>query len=130
MLQVLQTGFTYKEIPYTRRLRKAGKSRWTFSKKLKLFIDSSIAFSFFPVRVISFIGVCTAIAGFLTAVFYIAYRIFFHISIQGWTSIMVAVLVIGGLQMTMLGIIGEYIWRTYDETRKRPPYVVAEKINL
>lgn len=130
MLQVFQTGFHFKEITYTRRLRQAGRSRWTFSKKLKLFIDSSIAFSYVPVRAMSFVGICTAITGFLIAGYYITYRLFYQVDIQGWTSIMVAILVIGGLQMTMLGIIGEYIWRTYDETRNRPPYIVSEKINL
>jgi len=130
MLQVFQTGFPFKIIPYTRRQRTAGRSRWTFSKKFKLFIDSSIAFSYVPIRVMSFIGICTAFLGFLTAAYYIVYWLLYHINIQGWTSIMVAVLILGGLQMIMLGIIGEYIWRTYDETRRRPPYVVSEKINL
>ncbi len=130
MLQVFQTGFPFKEIPYMRRQRRAGTSRWTFSKKLKLFIDSSIAFSYIPIRLMSVIGIITAIIGFLTAAYYTFYWLLYGIDIQGWTSIMVAVLVLGGLQMVMLGMIGEYIWRTYDESRRRPPYVVSETINL
>jgi polyisoprenyl-phosphate glycosyltransferase len=130
MLRVLATGFPYFEIPYVRHERDAGKSRWTLSKRIKLFIDSAIAFSYIPVRTMSVIGIVTACIGFLMTCFWIAQRIFFGIPIQGWTSLMVILLVIGGIQMIMLGLIGEYIWRTFDETRKRPTYIVDQRINL
>ena len=130
MLQVFTTGFEYATIPYARKRRAAGKSRWTFSKKFKLFIDSAISFSYVPVRAMSLIGVLTAIAGFAAAIVYVAQRLTNGIPIQGWTTTIVAILIIGGIQMIMLGIIGEYVWRAYDETRKRAPYVVAERINL
>ncbi len=130
MLQVFTTGFPYATIPYVRKQRTSGTSRWTFSKKMKLFIDSAISFSYLPVRAMSLVGILTALTGFVLAVFYTIYRFTYGISIQGWTSLFVAVLIIGGLQMVMLGIIGEYVWRTYDETRRRPPYIVAERMNV
>lgn len=130
MLRVLATGFPYFEIPYVRHERDAGKSRWTLSKRMKLFIDSSIAFSYAPVRAMSSLGILTACVGFILAFFWIIQRVFFGISIQGWTSLMIVLLVVGGIQMIMLGLIGEYIWRTFDETRKRPTYIIDEKCNL
>ncbi|MBU1349031.1 glycosyltransferase family 2 protein [Patescibacteria group bacterium] len=130
MTFLLWTGFTPKIIPYVRRQRRAGTSRWTFSKKLKLFIDSAIAFSFVPVRAMSAVGLVTAVVGFVAAVVVVVDRILRGTPVQGWTSLMVVVLLVGGLQMLMMGVIGEYLWRTYDESRKRPSYVVSDTLNL
>jgi dolichol-phosphate mannosyltransferase len=130
MIQVLWTGFKPHIIPYTRRQRDAGKSRWTVSKRVKLFIDSAIAFSFAPLRAMSMVGLLTALVGFITAAYLFIDRIFNGAPVQGWTSLMVVVLVIGGIQMLMMGMIGEYIWRTFDETRRRPAYTVAETVNV
>lgn len=130
MLQTVWTGYPPAVIPYTRRKRTAGTSKWTFSKKLKLFIDSSISFSFIPIRMMSIIGVITALSGFAFALYVLVTRLFFGVGVQGYSSLMIAVLMIGGLQMIMMGMIGEYIWRTYDESRNRPSYLVAQKINL
>jgi dolichol-phosphate mannosyltransferase len=130
MTFLLWTGFPPKILPYVRKQRRAGKSKWTFSKKLKLFMDASIAFSFFPVRAMSAIGLVTALLGFAYALFLLGGRIAYGTPVQGWTSLMVAVLVVGGLQMIMMGVIGEYLWRTFDETRNRPSYVVSDTINL
>ena len=130
MTQILWTGFTPSIIPYLRVKRRTGKSKWTLSKKIKLFIDSAIAFSYFPVRMMSVVGVSTAILGFFYALYVAFARIIRGEPVQGWTSLMVVVLIIGGLQMIMMGVIGEYLWRMYDEARNRPSYVIAEKINL
>jgi dolichol-phosphate mannosyltransferase len=130
MLQTVWTGYPPAVIPYTRRKRTVGKSRWTFSKKLKLFIDSSISFSFLPIRLMSTLGLVTALSGFAFAFYVLVTRLWFGAGVQGYSSLMIAVLIIGGLQMIMMGMIGEYIWRTYDESRHRPHYIVAEKRNL
>lgn len=129
MLQVLATGFPHVEIPYTRHERDAGKSKWTLSKRIKLFIDSAISFSYLPVRIMSAIGSLFALIGFCLAIFFIVERIMHQVPIQGWTSMIVILIVIGGLQMMMLGIIGEYLWRTLDESRKRPNYIIDTTIN-
>ena len=130
MVQILHTGFSADIIPYTRRKRKAGKSKWTFAKKLKLFIDSAIAFSNIPVRTMSVLGFVTAFVGFTFATLIVLRRLFFGTPVIGWTSLIVIILMLGGIQMLMLGVIGEYLWRIFDDTRNRPLYVAAEKINL
>lgn len=116
-------GFSQRSIVYNKLMRFKGNSHWTFTKKFKLLIDSIVAFSDAPIRFISILGICIASAGFLYAMFIL--WTFIHGSpIQGWASLMVVVLCMGGMQMIMLGVLGEYLWRTYDESRKRPNYIV------
>lgn len=117
-------GYEKEYIRYVRRERKHGKSQWTFSKKIKLFLDSFIAFSYAPIRLISFVGLITAIASFAYGTYVIANHLLGRIPIQGYTAIMSVVTFLLGLIMIMLGIIGEYLWRILDEARGRPPYVV------
>jgi dolichol-phosphate mannosyltransferase len=130
MLQVVWSGFPPTVIPYTRRKREVGKSKWSFSKKMKLFIDSAISFSYAPVRFMSLLGCVTALLGFVFATYVVFNLVVVGVSVQGWTSLMIVILIIGGIQMTMMGIIGEYIWRAYDASRQRPPYIIAESLNL
>ena len=116
-------GFSQRSIIYNKQLRYKGQSHWTITKKIKLLIDSIVAFSDAPIRLISVLGVCTACTGFLYALFIL--WTFIHGSpVQGWASLMVVTLCMGGVQMIMLGVLGEYLWRTYDESRKRPKYIV------
>jgi dolichol-phosphate mannosyltransferase len=75
----------------------------------------------------SLMGLITAFGGFLYALVILYYKLFKDLPFDGWAPIMILILIIGGLIMLMLGIIGEYIWRTYDETRKRPIYIIKEK---
>jgi polyisoprenyl-phosphate glycosyltransferase len=121
---ILWTGFRRTQIPYTRRAREKGRSMWTLTKKLKYFTDSIIAFSYVPVRLAQGLGAVVALAGFALAGRILFYRLRDDIPVQGWTTIMVAVLVLGGLQFLTLGVIGEYLWRTLDETKRRPLFVI------
>lgn len=111
---------------YTRQERKLGKSRWTFSKKIKLFIDSFVSFSYAPIRVMSIIGFFTAFFSFIYGIFVVVNSILGSVPIQGWTSIIAIVTFLLGMIMIMLGVIGEYLWRILDESRKRPAYIVDE----
>lgn len=121
-------GFEYVAIPYIRRKREIGKSRWTLQKKIKLFIDSFVSFSFFPIRAISVTGILLGILALLYAGIVIASKLFGYIDdVQGWTSLMVVLLLVSSFQMIGLGIIGEYVWRTLDAARKRPSYVVEQE---
>lgn len=113
-------------VHYVRQERKYGKSRWTLAKKIKLFIDSFISFSFAPIRFISAIGTATAVLSFLYGLFVIINAILGAVPIQGWTTLVAIITFLLGLIMVMLGIIGEYLWRILDESRKRPSYVVDE----
>jgi dolichol-phosphate mannosyltransferase len=123
---ILWFGYRATFIPYTRQRRTIGRSQYTFSKKLKNSLDAILDSSYLPIRFISAAGVVTALLGFLYAVD-IAYARWMHqIPVTGWAPIMILLLIIGGLIMLMLGVIGEYIWRIYDEVRGKPNYVIRE----
>ncbi|MCU0424921.1 MAG: glycosyltransferase family 2 protein [Candidatus Kapabacteria bacterium] len=118
-------GYEYVNIPYTRRKRDIGVSRWTLSKKIKLLIDSFIAFSFVPIRAISFLGLFLGLAAFGYGGFVVLARMFGWIPyVQGWSSLMVVLMLVSAFQMIALGIIGEYVWRALDSSRSRPNFVV------
>jgi glycosyltransferase involved in cell wall biosynthesis len=118
-------GYEYVNIPYTRRKRDIGVSRWTLAKKVKLLIDSFIAFSFFPIRAISFLGLILGLGAFGYGSFVILARMFGWIPyVQGWSSLMVVFVLVSAFQMMALGIIGEYVWRALDASRRRPNFVV------
>ena len=111
-------------IPYTRVKREAGKSRWTLKKKIKLFIDSFISFSYTPLKVISIVGITLGIIAFLYSLFIIGLMLAGKSQPEGWTSLMVVILFVSAFQMIGLGIIGEYVWRNLEASRQRPVYVV------
>jgi dolichol-phosphate mannosyltransferase len=113
-------------IPYIRRSRKKGKSRWTLAKKIKLFIDTFVAFSYFPIRALSLTGLLVAIGSFLYGMFILFYWLTDGIPVQGYVPIMLVITFTSGIQMTMLGVLGEYLWRTLDEVRRRPPFVIDQ----
>jgi polyisoprenyl-phosphate glycosyltransferase len=121
-------GFRQSTVPYVKDERQHGRSGWTFRKKLKLLIDSIAAFSYVPIRIMSLVGIGVACLGFLYALFVIVSASLIGRQVEGWSSLMVVVLVIGGLQMTMLGVLGEYLWRTLDEARHRPRYNVEQSV--
>jgi polyisoprenyl-phosphate glycosyltransferase len=125
---ILWMGFNIKFIPYKRLKRTIGKSQWSFSKKLKYFIDGSLNTSYLPIRFMSVAGVSIAFLGFLYALLVIYLRFMNDVPFKGYAPILILLLVIGGMIMVMLGIIGEYLWRIYDETRKRPVYLIKEKV--
>ena len=119
-------GFDFVSIPYTREERKIGKSRWTMKKKLKLFVDSFVSFSFFPIRAITTLGFLLGIAALLYGVFVVFARFSGLIDAQGWSSLMLVLLFVSSFQMISMGILGEYLWRTLDAGRNRPNYLVEK----
>jgi glycosyltransferase involved in cell wall biosynthesis len=121
---ILWFGYRTTFIPYARQRRTIGKSQYTFSKKLKNSLDAILDSSYLPIRFISAAGVVTALLGFVYAADIVYARFRNQIPVTGWAPIMILLLVIGGVIMVMLGIIGEYIWRIYDEVRGKPNYVV------
>lgn len=124
---ILWLGFNTAFIPYTRLKRTIGKSQWTLSKKLKYFLDGLLNTSYLPIRVMSLLGIVFSLLGFIYAIVIAYNRLLNNTPFDGWAPIMILILIIGGLIMLMLGIIGEYVWRTYDETRKRPVYIIKDK---
>lgn len=122
--QILWTGYAVKFIPYTRQKRELGESKWTFSKKLKYLIDGVLGYSFLPIRIMSILGLLISLSGFIYSIFIVIAKITGNVPFQGWAPLMIIVLLLSGFQMLMLGIIGEYLWRTLDEVRRRQAYVI------
>jgi dolichol-phosphate mannosyltransferase len=121
---LLWMGYKTTFVPYTRAKRTIGRSQYTFAKRLKNSLDAILDSSYLPIRFISAAGAVIAFLGFLYAL-NIAYWRFTHdVPLPGLAPIMILILVIGGLLMLMLGIIGEYVWRIYDEVKKKPNYVI------
>lgn len=118
-------GFRQDQVLYDRRERMSGKSKWNFNSKLRLALDWIIAFSGLPLKLISILGIALAGLGFAYAVFIIVYSLLGY-TIPGWAETAVLILVIGGAQMVMIGVIGEYLWRTLDESRRRPLFFIEK----
>jgi polyisoprenyl-phosphate glycosyltransferase len=125
--QILWSGFKTKFIYYQRLKRLSGTTKWTFSKKIKYLIDGLMGYSYFPVRLMTVLGSLISLIGFVYAAIIIVMRIAGKVPFIGWAPIMVIILILSGIQMLMLGIIGEYLWRTLDQVRNRPQYII-EKI--
>ncbi len=125
--EIARLGFRQHAIPYDKRRRHAGASKWTLGRKVRAFIDAFVAFSFVPLRFMAYVGIVCSLVGFLYAALVVYLRMFSATPIQGWASLIVVILVLGGLQMTMLGVLGEYLWRTLEAARRRPRFFVEEE---
>ncbi|MCR4329752.1 MAG: glycosyltransferase family 2 protein [Candidatus Roizmanbacteria bacterium] len=124
-------GFSWDQVEYNRDERFAGTTHYTFSKMLNLALDGLISFSIKPLRVAMYIGFVTAMLGILGITYALYRRIFLphEFWITGWTTLFIAVLFMGGIQLITIGIIGEYIGKTYQESQNRPPYLLKETTN-
>ena len=128
---VLWLGFDPAIVPFRRQARDAryGKSMWGFGRKLKYFIDSFVAFSYVPIRAASLLGLLVSAAGLLYAVFIVFAYFALDLKVQGWASLMIVLLIVSGAQLLVMGVIGEYLWRSLDETRRRPRYVLEARVD-
>jgi dolichol-phosphate mannosyltransferase len=125
-LQILGMGFRQTNITYKKRERKTGVSKWTISKKIKLFIDSFVAFSYAPIRFVTIVGIAFFFIGCLWAVYIIVRKLVFDDLAAGWPA-MLSILMIGfGITNISLGIIAEYLWRTLDASRKRQVFIIDD----
>ncbi|WP_423742949.1 glycosyltransferase family 2 protein [Ferroacidibacillus organovorans] len=123
-------GFRQIGVPYERAERFAGESKYPLRKMLKFSLDGITSFSFRPLQWASKLGMASSGIGFLFILVLLYLKIFTTLTIQGWTSLMVVVLFLGGIQLFMLGVLGEYIGRIYDEVRDRPLYLIRERKNF
>lgn len=121
---ILWTGFTPAMIPYTRRKRQLGRSRWTLPKKIKYFVDGFVTYTVAPIRLITAVGLIVSLMSFAYATLIFLLKMFWGIPLQGWAPTMISILMLSGVQLVMLGIIGEYLWRNYHETRRLPNFVI------
>jgi polyisoprenyl-phosphate glycosyltransferase len=124
MGQILWLGFPHEVVPYHRKARPAGRSMWSFWRKVRYFVDSFVSFSYAPVRASSVLGILLALVGFIYALVVVIYRLVWAVPVEGWSSLMIVILLLCGAQLTVLGVLGEYVWRTLDVSRKRPIFVV------
>lgn len=123
MALITWMGYRQDSILYDKQSRLHGRSGWTLEKKLKLIADSVTSFTYLPIRLMSYLGFIVALMGFLYATIVIANALGGNPP-QGWTSLMVVVLVVSGIQMVMMGVLGEYLWRALDESRRRPRFLI------
>ena len=128
MLQILDAGFRYYSMAMDYGERAKGVSKWTFSKKVKLFVDSVVAFSYAPIRMVSIIGAILFFIGLFIGGGAILNRLF-NPNVPLGYSTLVCVLVMGfGITNISLGILAEYLWRTLDAARQRPVYIISDEI--
>lgn len=119
-------GFKPDIIHYKRRERVHGVSRWTLGKKIKFFLDSILGFSIVPIRVISLIGLIVAIASMGYGLVILTNTLFGNRDVPGFATLATLVSFLLGLVIIMLGVIGEYVWRSFDEVNRRPEAVIDE----
>ncbi|MFY7880416.1 MAG: glycosyltransferase family 2 protein [Lacibacter sp.] len=119
-------GFRQDEVYYIRRERMNGKTKWGLRSKLKLTLDWIFAFSGLPLKLISLLGFLIAFLGFVYATIIICLSLWGYTT-PGWAETTITILLLGGIQMIMIGVIGEYLWRTLDETRTRPLYFIEDE---
>ncbi len=121
-------GFAQTGIEYERAERHSGESKYPVSKMLKFAIDGITAFSEIPLRIATWFGFIVSVFAFLVGAYEVGLRIFTGYNFPGYTSTIVAILFLGGVQLITIGILGEYVGRVYDEIKGRPLYLVAENV--
>ncbi len=129
-LQILTLGFKSTSIRYEKVERKAGKSKWTFSKRVKLLIDSFVSFSYAPIRFVTIVGFALFFLGLLLSLYLVIRKFIWNDLAEGW-PMLISILILGfGITNISLGIIAEYLWRTLDSSRKRPVFIIDEIIEI
>lgn len=125
---VAWSGFRTIGIEYERDERHAGETKYPFKKMLRFAIDGITSFSYFPLQLASYLGIFFSLVSFIAIVVVLYLHFFTNKTIHGWTSTILAVLFIGGIQLFTLGIIGEYLARIGTDVKQRPIYVIREKL--
>jgi glycosyltransferase involved in cell wall biosynthesis len=124
---ILWMGFRRAEIPYARRARRHGKSAWSFWRRFRYLLDSTFAFSDLPIRVLSFAGAMGMSLSVILMLVVLISKLTHKIEVPGYTATVLTVMFFGGLNALGLGLIGEYVWRTFQNTKGRPSYIVAQR---
>lgn len=124
--QILWSGYSIKFIPYNRLKREIGKSKWSFSKKMKYLLDGILNYSYAPLRFFSVVGIISFFLGLLYAFIILISYFLGKSPFNGWAPLMIIILVFSGLQLMVTGLIGEYLWRTFEQSKNRPKFLVNE----
>jgi glycosyltransferase involved in cell wall biosynthesis len=118
-------GFRREAVPYVRRERQAGRSAWTFKKKLVYLMDSVFSFSDLPIKILLRIGLLGLLLAAVQAVVIVAAKLHGSIPVPGYAATVLTVTFFGALNCFGLGVIGGYVWRTFENTKSRPSYIVT-----
>lgn len=124
--QILWSGFRTDKVYYTRLAREIGTSRWTLKKKIRLVTDTLFSFSTLPIKAVSLVGTFSVLGALIWAVLTFIFKLMGMIEVSGWTTLFLFQLFSFGIIMLTLGILGEYMWRTFDASRNRPPYIIED----
>jgi dolichol-phosphate mannosyltransferase len=123
-------GYRQRGIEYVREARTLGESKYPLSKLVKLAFDGIVSFSTVPLRLALYLGSLVSLAAGLLILVLVYLRMSHRFDLPGWTSLMVIVLFLGGIQLITVGIVGEYVARIYEEVKRRPLYLVARTRGL
>ena len=127
---VAWVGFRQTAVPYKRAPRFAGESKYPLFKMMRFALDGVTSFSVAPLHAATWIGFAASAIAMIAACYALVLRLFTNNWVTGWTALFIAVLFVGGTQLLALGVIGEYIGRIYAESKRRPLYVVQERLGF
>lgn len=125
--QLLWSGFKTDTVYYTRLAREIGTSRWTLKKKVRLVMDTLFSFSTLPITMVTSVGFVSFLGALVWALVVLVCKLCGVINVEGWTALFIFNLFSFGVIMLTLGILGEYLWRAFDASRNRPPYIVEDE---
>lgn len=125
--QILWLGFKSTTVPYIRRARQIGKSRWTLGKKIKCFFDMMFTNSDFPIHFIGVLGGIVSVVSVILGIYFALKWLIVGEPVEGWTSLFVALSLSFGVTMLTLSILGNYIWRCFESVKRKPVSIVEEE---
>jgi glycosyltransferase involved in cell wall biosynthesis len=123
-------GFSAVGVPFTADARAAGKSKYSTRKMLKFAVDGILSFSAAPLHLVTFLGFIVSVLSFAYGAYSLYAYFFTDRTIPGWTSLLVTILFLGGVQLISIGFLGEYLLRVYNETKRRPLYIIKDSLNI
>lgn len=124
--QILWSGFRTGIVYYTRKARKIGTSKWTLKKKIRLVSNTLFSFSTLPIRLLEIVGSLSFVIGIIWGIVVLVAKITGNIPVGGYATLFIFNLLSFGVTMLSMGILGEYLWRTFDASRNRPPYIIED----
>ena len=123
-------GFTAIGVPYTADARAAGTSKYSTRKMIKFAVDGILSFSATPLHLVTFLGLIVSALSFAYGAYSLYAYFFTERTIPGWTSLLVTILFLGGVLLISIGFLGEYLLRVYNETKRRPLYIIKDTLNI
>ena len=124
------TGFRQEPVPYRRDARPAGETKYSFRRMVRLAVNGILSFSLLPLRLATWLGFFTAGLALSGIVYAIFVRLFTDAWVSGWAALFIAISFLGGVQLVLIGVLGEYVGRIYREVKRRPLYFVRERLGF